>query len=488
MKRRILSFLIGSMTALMPSFAQDRSSFDEFRKNMLNDYHQFRNTVLQDYDKYLDGIWEEYQTFRGEVRQSTPKPVSVPTSEPEGENVPTLLPAPKMLPEQQPTLPTPQVSPVQPIVTSNPILPSASKCDISFFSLTVPLPEADLVLTDLTSKSYGQMWRLAQQSNLQRTVLPALRAQFEAWQLNDWFAFELVRAYTAQQFSNATPKVRVLLECYLLSYLGYDIRLAEDSNGSPLLLVNLQQKIYARSFLHIGNATYYVFSDERNEQNPMRNCSLRTCQLPSDESLGKPLDLIIHQEIHIPFAAHPYSFSYGGLHIQGELNENLMPMLYRYPQMDICGYAASTIDTQLRGEIVSQLKVQLQDVAQETAVNELVQFVQSAFKYATDEEQHGFEKPYFFEEMLYYPQCDCEDRAIFFSDLLWQVLHVENQIINYPGHESVAVHLNTEINGDGYVYNSKRYYISDPTYIGSRTGMCMPCYKRTMPTVDYHWH
>lgn len=62
----------------------------------------------------------------------------------------------------------------------------------------------------------------------------------------------------------------------------------------------------------------------------------------------------------------------------------------------------------------------------------LLQFVQSGFSYATDDAFHGFEKPYFLEENLFYPKNDCEDRAIFYTYLLWNALGVENQLLCFP--------------------------------------------------------
>lgn len=149
------------------------------------------------------------------------------------------------------------------------------------------------------------------------------------------------------------------------------------------------------------------------------------------------------------------------------------------------GYAVSQVCPSLRADIVAQMKRNLAGLSQTEAVNKLLQFVQSGFEYATDDDFHGFEKPYFLEEILYYPKCDCEDRAIFYTYLLWNVLGVENHILNYPGHESAAVLLNDNIKGTSYTHNGKRFLISDPTYIGSVTGMCMPMFESTAPKIDH---
>ncbi len=172
----------------------------------------------------------------------------------------------------------------------------------------------------------------------------------------------------------------------------------------------------------------------------------------------------------------------------GTLNENIMPIVYKYPQMDTEGFAVSVLDKDLRDNLVNQLKNQLADKDKLTATNELLRFMQFGFDYATDDEFHGFEKPYFLEENLYYPKNDCEDRAIFYTYMLWNALGVENQLLAFPGHESASVTIpGASVSGTSYNHEGKTYYISDPTYVGSTTGQCMRQFETTPPTIDYSY-
>ena len=119
------------------------------------------------------------------------------------------------------------------------------------------------------------------------------------------------------------------------------------------------------------------------------------------------------------------------------------------------------------------------------AVGELLKFMHNVFEYSTDEDFHGFEKPYFVEETLFYPKNDCEDRAIFYTWLLWNALGREAQLISFPGHEAATVRLDNPVEGTSYDYKGETFYVSDPTYIGSTTGMVMPIYSTQTPHVDY---
>ena len=113
----------------------------------------------------------------------------------------------------------------------------------------------------------------------------------------------------------------------------------------------------------------------------------------------------------------------------------------------------------------------------------MLQFIQS-FAYATDNEQFGYEKPFFIEEILYYPKCDCEDRSIFYYFLVTKLLGNSVHLVSYPNHECTAVNFSQQLNVDSYIYQGKQYVICDPTYIGATIGMCMPDFRNVKPEID----
>lgn len=473
----VLCVLIGALSVN----AQSRDSFEEFRKGIKSDFETFRKKILDDYDKYLEGIWTEYQAFRGIERNPLPKPKRPTTANPDNRPPSVDLPEPTA-PQPQPG---PQNRPKQPNIEPLPAKPVESQIAFDFYGISVSVSKTGLEQdpTQWKNLDYADLWRLYSKRNISAVIVPAMQQIAEVYTLNDWFLFELVRSYVAGIFPSADARMRTSMVHYLLNHLDYDVRVGEEVTGQPILLVAFEQLVYGRSFTEIDGQRYYLFYDSFYRDTD-RVGAFKTCALPHDADKGRALDLVIHEALTIPYTPHAYAFRYGDLEISGEMNVNLMPMLYRYPQMPIGCYTLSKVDDKLRENVVMQIRQQLENIPQHQAVDRLLQFVQSAFEYATDDEQHGFEKPYFFEEMLFYPKCDCEDRAIFYSYLLWNALRVENQMIGYPGHEAVAVHLDALISGDGYMYEGKKFYISDPTYIGAVTGMCMPDFRSIKPEID----
>jgi len=489
MKKHFITFLFivagispATMNAQNENSIHNKESFEDFRKGIKEGFGNFRKKVLDDYDKYLEGVWQEYNSFRGKEKDSRPKPTAVPMAD-STPQTPVLqyptVPIPEAIPNyKQPEKPMPAI----------PLVPAGSTKwnTFHFYSLSLQIPEIEIkdCPTGISPQDFAARWKLFSDKQLAPKLIPYFRQTTENCGLNEWFAFELIRTYVNDIFATSCSTLRISLAHYLLVHFGFDARLGLTNSGAPMLLVAVKQDIYERSYTVQDNQKYYIFHDVQSSAANAQSQTFTTCRIPDNLDNGKAIDLLFHREMKMPYAPHLYSFNYQGLKIEGEVNANLMPMLYRYPLMDIRYYAQSVITPNVHEKIAKQLRQQLSGLSRIDAINSLLQFVQSAFQYATDDEQHGFEKPYFFEETLFYPQCDCEDRSIFYSRLLWQVLDAENHLVGYPGHECVAVHLNPPIKGTGYQYEDKSFFISDPTYIGATTGMCMPAYLNERPEIE----
>lgn len=118
-------------------------------------------------------------------------------------------------------------------------------------------------------------------------------------------------------------------------------------------------------------------------------------------------------------------------------------------------------------------------------INIILHFVQTAFEYKTDDEQFGYEKYFYPEEVIAYPYSDCEDRAALFSWLVTTYTDAKVIGLQYEGHVATAVYFgdNFKTDGDGFIYGGKKYYVCDPTYINASVGMTMPQFAGKTPKV-----
>lgn len=488
MIRKILALLfVGSASVATVSAAADEDfnptkSFESFRKDVLNDYSSFKNGILKNYAKLLEGEWVEYDNQESEDRYASPKPTVAPvfTGATDSDSAAVVAPKTPVFAEPVKTSERMVVEPVE-------LEDTVSLVSFDFFGIPVELPALGIEPKEhlSTPYDYSKSWIALSKSEEAKSLTYELFKKAQQLQLNDYLTYELVEAYVRQNFKNLHSTGQTALAHYLLANMGYGVRVALTDSGDGLLLVPFDRKIYGRPFMNIGGVDYYVFLSDGSY--PGTNTRITTCQLPADADPGSPLGLKL-SPLNIPVSPKEFSINYGNIKLSGEINENLYPIIYRYPQMDIREYATAVLDPELRRSLIEQLKGQLASKSRLDAVNELLQFTQSAFDYATDDEAHGFEKPYFLEEILFYPQCDCEDRVIFYTYMLWNVLGVENQLLTYPFHESAAVRLDQSIDGNSYDYNGVTFYISDPTYIGSVTGQCMPQFIDEATELEYHYH
>ena len=453
------------------------SDYQAFRKGVLGSYDSFRETILENYVEYLQGVWDEYEQFRGIRRNKKPKPSIAPKADVKPQDVTPIQSDPEVKPTMQP-VPTDDPIPVKPIAPST--LPNMS---FSFYGMKLSTVLCHVqTVKGVEHQAIAKAWDAYRQDRVMKDIIRSLQSLAMMYGLNDWFTFELVRNYTEASCKNSASKI--VLQHFLLVNMGYDVRLASCGN-QLLLLVPFNQQVYERSYLVIDGKKYYAFYDDSTSK--VQNAGVYTCRLPDETDKGRNIDLTIRGgNIGIKTGvAHRFSMSDGKISLQGFVDEGTMEAIRHYPQMDIPFYAMSTIDANFHQSLLAQVSEQIRGCSEKESVSKILHFVQYAFGYATDGEQHGYEKPYFIEENFYYPKNDCEDRAILFAFLVRNVLGLDVHLVQYPGHECTAVNFSTsQMNGDGYMYKGKAFYICDPTYIGASIGQCMPNYRNVKPIVE----
>lgn len=508
--------------------------FNAFRSRMLKDYQDFRKGIMERYVEFLDAAWAEYEAMSGRRRVTTPKPtvapVYTPPAEPEKpvqvipeEPKPTVPDAPKepetpkipVTPKEPdapkvpdtpkvpttpkvpdipqvpsvpavPSVPTTPKVPDTPKVPTVPTVPSPTTPQIHFtlygLQLAVPAPRLDATLNSAEQKEVVSFWKQIYESDTKACV-ETLKQHAENYRLGDWCTFKAVEAYSDKWAKGSRASSRVMTQ-YLMLCMGYDVRLA-IAGDEVYLMLPFDQKVYDNTYLTVNEAPYYLYPKKLPE-----GSRIYSCAVPANEECGQRMDLIVNPAYRLPRSNQAFSLSHGGLSAQGNVNKNVIALMQEYPAMDIYCYAASVTDSEVRRSVVNQLKEQVKDMDEAQAANALLRFVQSAFEYQTDRQQFGdgVEKSFFFDETLYFPYCDCEDRSIFYAYLVHEILGLDVLLVGYPGHECTAVALSVAPpTYTSFTYKGKKYYICDPTYIGADIGMCMPNYKNVRPEVE-EWY
>ena len=171
------------------------------------------------------------------------------------------------------------------------------------------------------------------------------------------------------------------------------------------------------------------------------------------------------------------SRDYPGMKIEVKPNLNLVDFYNHYPVTDSWqSYVQASLSEEVKNQIYPLFNEKIDGKSKKEAAEMLLNFVQTAFEYMTDQEQFGYERPLFADEMFYYPYADCEDRAILLSVLIRDLLDLDVILLNYPAHIATAVKFDAPVAGNYFTVDGDNYVVCDPTYIGASVGDCMPRY------------
>lgn len=289
--------------------------------------------------------------------------------------------------------------------------------------------------------------------------------------LNDWGVFTLVRQVADTYCGTANESI--VMQQFLLNEMGYKARMARKATEDKMMLfVATDCSIYAHPYITLNGQNYYNLSDN-NEQ-----CQFYMCQKDSPKaknSVGMQLKEAPLFPGTVVSSTHQAKGS--AARVTVDVPKALMDFYKDYPQCDYSVYFNAPVNAAMENRILSSLAPLVQGRNEADAANILINFVQTAFQYQTDGQQFGYEKPFFVEELFYYPYSDCEDRAMLFSYLVRKLLGLDVVLLDYPEHIATAVRFNGNVSGDYLMVNGRKYIVCDPTYIGASIGMTMPRYK-----------
>ena len=289
--------------------------------------------------------------------------------------------------------------------------------------------------------------------------------------LNDWGVFTFVRQVADTYCGTANESI--VMQQFLLNEMGYKARMARKATGDKMMLfVATDCAIYAHPYITLNGQNYYNLSGN-NEQ-----CQFYMCQKDSPKaknSVGMQLKEAPLFPGTVVSSTHQAKGS--AARVTVDVPKALMDFYKDYPQCDYSVYFNAPVNAAMENRILSSLAPLVQGRNEADAANILINFVQTAFQYQTDGQQFGYEKPFFVEELFYYPYSDCEDRAMLFSYLVRKLLGLDVVLLDYPEHIATAVRFNGNVSGDYLMVNGRKYTVCDPTYIGASIGMTMPRYK-----------
>ncbi|MCM1066113.1 MAG: hypothetical protein NC418_00895 [Muribaculaceae bacterium] len=294
---------------------------------------------------------------------------------------------------------------------------------------------------------------------------------------NDWALYLFVKDVAEKLASGNGAKV---LRQFLLNQLGFRARVAIVPSEKRLALYFAPDvQLYGVIFVDVDGVRYY----DGDATSPY---AFYMCAKEAPAAKAKiDMDVAAHPAMKgtSRTTTHTGSGRSAGITVTASVPDQLAKYYARVPQCDYSVYTGAAVNPTFAQAVVAPLRSAVQGKSETEAAAILLDYVQHAFDYATDGQQFGYEKPFFVEELFYYPQCDCEDRSVFYRFLVKEILGLDAVLLEYPNHIATAVRFSNPPGGDYVSIGGKAYTVCDPTYIGAGLGMAMPQFKNTAAKV-----
>lgn len=414
--------------------------------------------------------WPQFDAQPAEPVPDRPEPprpaVKDPNAGPSNDPIPfdNVIPSPDPVRPPQPVVPLP--------VPERPVQPSFA---FEFYGTpcTVSLDAGHhFTLRNINENAVADAWtRLSSDAYL--TIVAECLAWRDRLRLCDWGYMRLVECMATAFFSDSERNEARLLQMYILTQSGYKVRIARTDDRLVLLLPS-EDDIYEMPYLTVDGHRYYVADPTVRQQSfHVFDREFPKEQFFSLQITTEPL-LAIRPSEPRRFASERYP----DVSAIVKTNRNLIDFYDEYPRIGWDLYSRSSLSAWAKEQLYPVLHRCIAGKSKSEAANMLIDFVQTAFEYKTDEEQFGYERPLFADETLYYPYSDCEDRAIFYSILVRDLLGLDVVLLHYPNHLATAVSFGEEIAGDYLMLDDRKYLVCDPTYIGAHIGNAMPQFKQ----------
>ena len=537
--KRLILFALGATCCMGTQAQVVDDDFDSFIKTEVQSFDKFIDDANKQFISFLRNPWKEFEAKKPVEKRTKPEPVKPvvydekkdPVAPPVELDIEDILgqstgeskqrPQGKIndgekvgfeKPQPKPTTPTakPATPATKPTTTAaKPTTPAAKPAPPPTPPAVVPVPTAkpsaptsalykessekqminycgQRIYVDKSLKgvcSIGNMREKAVADAYEamckadyKPLLADCRQLKKDLKLNDWGVFLFVRDVSNALCADAHASV--VMQQFLLNELGYKSKMARRADRDQMLLfVATDCKMYGRPYFTKDGLNYYnLTSDE--------TCQFYMCQEDSPKAKSN-IDMQITNapRLNSGVVNSVHKNGAGTVAVSVDVPKSLMLFYKSMPQCDYSVYVNAKVNPAVADRLLSSLAPIVEGKSETEAANLLINFVQTGFKYATDQEQFGYEKPFFVEVLFYYPYCDCEDRAVLYSYLVRNLLKLDVVLLDYPNHIATAVCFNENVSGDFVTVEGKKYIVCDPTYIGASIGKAMPQFKRVAAKV-----
>lgn len=466
MNRKVILLLsLFSLTEIATAQDSMIDKFSSFSRNIASGYNSFRDDATLLYADFLRTSWVQFKSMPsiGNPRDQKTPPIEYDGSD-DRHYSSVEVPYTRLVCNTEPS---------QPVVDIEEHSGDQQYFEFSCLGLglKVRVPEQNShILSSLETADISEAWKILSDKKYNNLILDFLAIR-QIHNLSDWAYLQAIQCFTGS--FNGSKDAATLLSAYIFARSGYKMRLGMDENRLYLLF-GTEDIIYGKPYFKIDGYNYYALEGGGSDMfianfawPDERSLSMHVGKQSLGEGGGNWRKFTSKRYgITAECSTGKARINFFSTYPASQPTEDNMTRWARYANAPIDESTSSQLYTWLKFAILGKSSTESADM--------LLDFVQTAFQYKQDEEVWGEDRIFFAEETLFYPSCDCEDRAILFTRLVRDLLGLEVALVYYPEHLAAAVRFPEGADGDSFLTPDGEYTICDPSYIGAPIGKTMP--------------
>ncbi len=352
-------------------------------------------------------------------------------------------------------------------ITAESLSPMNEMMTTLFYGKTISL-EIDkkikyLTIKDISEEKITDFWR---QMNLTADNLLLLQLLTYKTELNlsDWGYYMLI-TNIAEQIHSTNKNSANLFAWYFMLKSGFKTLLIYN-NDNIANLIGAKDIIYGMSFLEADNQKYYYtegyeIKDAKIYKYTYKEAE-KLCSLSFDKNINLPENI---QQTTIKFYHNNTP-----IEIAVKYNKNITDFYNDYPTTSLDIYFNTQFNHITKTSLKEGLQRFLDDKTEQEKTQFLLDLVQTAFEYATDNQQFKTQKYFFADQILTLAKCDDSDKAVFFANLIKEISDQDIMALIFENHITTALTFNEKIKGNYVIDDDKKYFVCDPTYKNAKIG------------------
>ncbi len=295
--------------------------------------------------------------------------------------------------------------------------------------------------------------------------------------LNDWGYFMLIRRCSSSLYPTDEAAAE-LLTWALMIRSGYNVKIGYNQLGVSVLYP-AASKISGIPTVRINGVDYYI------------NRSISSFPIISHAGSHSGASGTIHLRINrslnfngeletkkFQFLWNKKTFAFNL-----KFNPEVIKFLEDYPQTDPELIFSAPFTVLTMESLLKQIKPILAGMKQEESAAFLQQFVQKSFAYHPFNDNYGYDRFMFPEELLFKDESNDKGKALLYAWFISNLLNQEAALVEFPGFYSVAISLEQPMDGDNFLVGKKSFTIADPTFDNAPLGLVMKEFFQLKPVV-----